>query len=446
VTERISAAFSTRGIVVGWNGPYGPAWAGLESVRSLEPRWSRHLGAAVSPSAAPPSVAWVSGGPAVVYLQPSGAWARHGELDHLVLPGARIATLGVLGGRPLVAGATDEGLFVLEDEDERIRITERRDVRSLAVVTPGSEAFVVYALSDGILGVYAVGERRDIRHALRGPATDLEALSIGMNAALVLRVEDRLQVAMLAADGSMRERPHTILRRSSLGSAGVAWVQRRFVAAVGDGDRVRVMELDGKGLLDIEVAPGDFALGHVGRVFCAVQVDADARLSLHAHYSDETTASGEVEATPEDAEARSRLIAARDAIEALRTHMAGEGYRDRGVHGRVDPRALRAELHDDVGIVAVQLAVEEEAEVQLVASNDGTLPPMPGSLVRLVGWVRRRLGRDPLADEVAALVGEGVEVAEAWRVADAIVVRLRCASVPSARQLLGWARSLREAL
>lgn len=468
-------ALGARGLGVAWAGAHGAAVARLRRPRALAAERARHVGHGPPVGDRPPGLAWHGERLVTSFVQPDAASLAVG-LDSRPVRVADDATAvahALARGVAHVACADAEGLQVGQVELGRgalavapWRVSRRRDAGTALAVVAGERGapLVLYALSDEeALGVaHASGIRpRDVRHRLPAPCRSVHALRVGTTTAVALGYGgDRVDVALLDAEGGMRERPHRVLRvpGSRLLSPQVLWLDDRFaVAAVDEAAEALVITAlhEGDGTrMSFERFGAPSAVAYYGRMLVLARLRTDGeRATLALRLADrrgESVRHSEVDVTPEDTEELRRHRRARETLLRMRTASSG-GYRGGGRAVRLDPDGLGLSAHDEGAVSRLRVTPKgDEMRIVLRVGPEGSDARPEGGLRRWLGrWLSRggrararawRRWAGQLAEQQA-----GAWLARVEHVRGTLAVEIFAPAPPSAEQLQRWIREAKAA-
>lgn len=466
------ATFHGGRLGIAYEGPHGPVALSLASRAALEPDWSLHLGDGSPPLPVLPRLVDHAGQAVALYRDAQGVHLRALPAGEAVPVAAEARALALASAhdRLLSAVVDRKGLHlrwhagVAEAEEEPVIAVRRADLLPLVeAVSVGARWMVFYAPSgEAALGVVRWEEAgiREVRYPLRAPVTALHAATTGRRSAVAMGYDDEtVELAVLDAEGNMRERPHVAMREpgAALTTPRIFWSGRGFGLTAVDHGRDRVLVRpsgEGVGTLPLEVrdVEGPY-VAHFGAgelLLASIEADGDdAALVLRRCERDGGGAqTHRLAVAPPDTALRGRALAARRHGEEARAHLAAALYRD-GVtptarlDGTAGFRALGAE-------VEVELRVHADASsgfvLEVRAREEGTEEPeAPRSLARLAQWVRTTFSSQARAEvaedrafvEARVLGWEGARVRSVTRVHGTFLVALAVEALPDAAATAG---------
>ncbi|MEO0322653.1 MAG: hypothetical protein AAF447_06835 [Myxococcota bacterium] len=477
--NQLREVWAAQAAVIGYASPLGPALLRTASPKALRPTEARHL--ATGLGGWPRVASGLRRGPerrrAALFaaaeglvLADLGAGARAGAgadgSRRVLLEDARPGALSAIGGTPWALGVRSDGLWHVRPDADPVRLTERSDVRDVALVPLGEGALAVYALADAALGLAYLGPRGTVERGrlnLDQAASSVEAVSAGRQVAVAFaHGDERLGGALVGSGGTVYERAHVLHRVAGAAVQGVAvaWVERGFVAAARTehGGEAR---FDFASMTRGVAAPGPWSLAlgpwrlaYAGRTWVAVRVRAGARGEAAVRFArrsaDGTEDDAEHAFTPTDQRALLRQRDVRELTLAVARHVRGPvagGYRDGPGPLRPDeetvlrfPRGRPVHLRTDAAPEGVWLSL---------STRPGPLPAQATSAWRALlatglrarraafAFVRARLGACEVSPPEEAFVG-------AWRDEEGTVAVLSLREVPDTSTVAAWARALAE--
>lgn len=451
-TQCPSFAVSSSGMLVGWRAKYGAAFAHFASTRALTADLSEYRMDADGQAAA------IQHGERVWLAADSaeGVYVADGTSDvRLVLPGARGATWAAMPGTLYVAGVTSRGVEIKDvgesPDTEPLLISPRRDARHLSMVATQAGVVAVFALDDDAFGVVLLraGKPTEVRHRLRRRAEGLHAVGVrGRVGVAISYGDEQVDLAVLARDGTVRERPHEILRGGAYSDPQVVFEETGF--AVGACDRasgeVSVKREGGGRERRFEGVSSSFRLAYFrGKLLCAsVAESTDAveeGLRLWTLEKGQRASETHIPMTPYNRAFRVRVLGARDLVARVGSRWVGQGYRGASP-GSVDSRAHSGTLEGEARKITWRITVGEQATRLLIRAGEVETERV-GSLVRLARWMKRggRAAREAAESDLrwASEIVEGsAEVIRSTRGAGTIDVEIALNELPEAAILLQW--------
>ncbi|MCC7539459.1 MAG: hypothetical protein IT379_24755 [Deltaproteobacteria bacterium] len=450
-------AFGPAGIAVVWAGSLGAALAWMRSPTAVGPDWSRHVGRERATMGRPDVAFAGSDAIVVTWCEDDGGHVAVVNTDDgsfvsgpfALFPNARTTATATRGREAVVVAVDDEGIVMrraarADDLGSAAleRIVSLRGLDAIVAVTElGPGWLVVYSLaSERLFGVCVVGTgtTRDVRHRIAGQIVSLHAGSAGSSAAVALGYAgadaERVEVALVASDGTLSQRPHPYLE--DLGARFVAphvqWIESHFVvAAVEASEGTLTLAASGTRMptgltgLPREVVVGAYA----ERVVAVGVTEVDGRPVMVRASCDPrggTSAIGTMELAPVDSALRLSRRRSRQMLVDVGTNVSGPAYRSAESSVLIAAERLEVELRRPGASARVRVEPEETGEdgrwrVTFAAWRDtqGDAPAPTPSMVRLVRWVRARLSTEARQASAAAR-GWAEAIAE---ILDAEIVR-----------------------
>lgn len=457
-------ALGAAGVLVGWVHGGWSCWAHLESHRALAPTWSRSLGSGL---AARPvvRVGWHRGLPVALHADRDGSElvvGAPGEGSRVALPGRDPIAFVSDGDDLVVATTSSEGLGVCRvrpgtEPDTWLPVLARRDLHA-ASLHRFFNGFVLVAGLEQALAVITLDPQlrvlETVTHQLSAPLESLHGADAGNRLALALRLRGKgsVDAALLDAAGSLRERPHPVLR-GPYQSPRVYWDTHGFrIAARNPEGTLFSRRLDGEAQPLMEDVGAPFAIGHdYGHTVAASVVGHE--LALRVRDLEHMVRPATVDLTPSDAPMLAFMEQAREVGQQwTRLRMRG-GYRGANVSMQWDPAHLEAAFPAEGGAPegGVRFRFELRAgrpRLVVTFGEPGEAAPA-ATWARLMGWLRNRFSDEAREAEararslVAPIVGDELpEDARLEALGEAVLLELPMDELPTPEILDGWLRAI----
>lgn len=417
-------AFGSRGVLVGWKSPLGAAWAQFSSPLALKPTDCRLLGS-FGRSA---RVAWWGDRP--VALTRGEATPRA-----LEVPEARI--LEVAGGGDLWTAWVSDRVMLRKGSEGAKDVAPAGTLKALRVV-PLSGGALVVGFGEGSLRVIRSGPTSvAYQHPIEAPIRAIDACRAGGRAVVAFEDQRGVHLAVLDAQGRMRERPYLLADYAR--DPAVLWVESTFALATRDDDGVSVRLGGDAPVLHWPSVSGPFALARWRQRIVLVQVALDgdgARVRFRMAKPDGSERDEhEVDCAPQEAGLRRRQLAVRELLLALPTMLRTSGYRGAALPN-VGPSGCDAEYVDGGTTIHIRAHLSEKGPIRLALSLGAPPRPYEPSL-----WSRFRRPEVPPA--IVEHLSEGEEVVR-FEEEGGVWLDVKVAELPAPARLAAWIRAIRE--